>query len=237
VTADPALVDAHQASHDALWQAYEQAATVLMQRQEFPAARQTLREALEDPKLSAARAAGFRGMLSGTFGNEIVQLTAQAILHMQEGRESEALAVLQRAEELLAAIPAEALPPTCRDEVDQRLWWGYAELGSRRLDAGDYEEALDPLVHSLRFTSIGPERQAETRGAVVRALEGIAAVRALTIRRLAEAGNRDEAIVAAGELHGLVKRGVELGITEEELMAAFARVRRLCEELGMDTRT
>ncbi len=71
---------------------------------------------------------------------------------MQEGRESEALAVLQRAEELLAAIPAEALPPSRRDEVDQRLWWGYAELGSRRLDAGDYEEALDPLVHSLRFT-------------------------------------------------------------------------------------
>lgn len=236
VTADPALVDAREASHDALWQAYEQAATVLMQRQEFPAARQILREALEDPKLPAARAAGFRGMLSGTFGNEIGQLTAQAILHMQEGRESEAVAVLQRAEELLAAIPAEALPPTRRDEVDQRLWWGYAELGSRRLDAGDYEEALDPLVHSLRFTSIGPERQAETRAAVVRALEGIAAVRALTIRRLAEAGNRDEAIVAAGELHGLVKRGVELGITEEELMAAFARVRRLCEELGMDTR-
>ena len=43
---------------------------------------------------------------------------------MQEGRESEALAVLQRAEELLGAIPAEALPPTRRDEVDQRLWWG-----------------------------------------------------------------------------------------------------------------
>ena len=234
VAADPALADARQASHEALWQAYEQAATALLQRQEFPGARRILHEALEDPKLPAARAAGFRGLLSGTFGNEIGQLTAQAILHMQEGRESEALGVLQKAEEQLAAIPADALPPTRRDEVDQRLWWGYAELGSRRLDAGAYEEALDPLVHSLRFTSIGPERQAETRGAVVRALEGIAAVRALSIRRLAEAGNRDEAIVAAGELHGLVKRGVELGITEDELLAAFARVRRLCEELGMD---
>jgi tetratricopeptide (TPR) repeat protein len=236
VPADPALGDAREASHEALWQAYEQAATALLQRQEFPAARQILHEALDDPKLPAARAAGFRGLLSGTFGGEIGQLTAQAILSMQEGRESEALGVLQRAEELLAAIPADSLPPTRRDEVDQRLWWGYAELGSRRLDAGDYEEALDPLVHSLRFASIGPERQAETRAAVVRALEGIAAVRALSIRRLAEAGGRDEAIVAAGELHELVKRGLELGITEDELVAAFARVRRLCEELGMDAR-
>jgi len=236
VPTDTALTDARDDSHEALWQAYEQAATSLLQRQEFSGARQILHEALDDPKLPAARAAGFRGLISGTFGGEIGQLTAQAILGMQEGRESEAVGALQRAEDLLQTIPSDALPPTRRDEVDQRLWWGYAELGSRRLDAGDYEEALDPLIHALRFTSIGPERQAETRGAVVRALEGIAAVRALSIRRLAEAGSRDEAIVAAGDLHGLVKRGLEQGLSEDDLVAAFARVRRLCEELGMDTR-
>jgi tetratricopeptide (TPR) repeat protein len=236
VPADAALSDTRESSHEALWQAYEQAATALLQRQEFPAARRIFQEALNDPELPAARAAAFRGLMSGTFGGEIGQLTAQAILGMQEGRESEATGALQRAEELLQTIPVDALPQSRRDEVDQRLWWGYAELGSRRLDAGDYEEALDPLVHALRFTSIGPERQAETRAAVVRALEGIAAVRALSIRGLAEAGSRDEAIVAAGDLHGLVKRGLEVGLTEDDLMAAFARVRRLCEELGMDTR-
>lgn len=236
VPADTALTDARAASHEALWQAYEQAAASLLQRQEFSDARQILHEALDDPTLPAARAAGFRGLISGTFGGEIGQLTAQAILGMQEGREAEAVGALQRAEDLLQTIPSDALPPTRRDEVDQRLWWGYAELGSRRLDAGDYEEALDPLIHALRFTSIGPERQAETRAAVVRALEGIAAVRALSIRRLAEAGSRDEAIVAAGDLHGLVKRGLELGLSEDDLIAAFARVRRLCEELGMDAR-
>jgi len=233
---DPALIEAREAAHDALWQAYEQTATALLQRQEFPEARQTLQDCLDDPDLPTPRVAGLRGLMSGTFGGEIGQLTAQAILSMQEGRESEALGTLQRAEELLETIPTDSLPPTRRDEVDQRLWWGYAELGSRRLDAGAYEEALDPLVHALHFTSIGPERQAETRAAVVRALEGIAAVRALSIRRLAEAGSRDEAIVAAGELHGLVKRGLELGLSEDELGAAFARVRRLCEELGMDAR-
>ena len=236
VPADAALSDTRESSHEALWQAYEQAATALLQRQEFPAARRIFQEALNDAELPAARAAAFRGLMSGTFGGEIGQLTAQAILGMQEGREPEAIGALQRAEELLETIPADALPQTRRDEVDQRLWWGWAELGSRRLDAGDYEEALDPLVHALRFTTIGPERQAETRAAVVRALEGIAAVRALSIRRLAEAGSRDEAIVAAGDLHGLVKRGLEMGLTEDDLLAAFARVRRLCEELGMDTR-
>lgn len=236
VPADTALADAREASHEALWQAYEQAAAALLQRQEFPGARQILHAVLDDPKLPAARAAGFRGLISGTFGGEIGQLTAQAILGMQEGRESEAVGALQRAEELLRTIPTDALPPARRAEVDQRLWWGYAELGSRRLDAGDYEEALDPLIHALRFASIGPERQAETRAAVVRTLEGIAAIRALSIRRLAEAGSRDEAIVAAGDLHGLVKHGLELGLSEDDLMAAFARVRRLCEELGMDTR-
>jgi len=236
VPADQALGDAREASHEALWEAYEHAATTLLQRQEFTGAREILHEGLDDPKLPPVRAAGFRGLLAGTFGGEIGQLTASAIVSMQEGREAEALDVLRRAEDLLAAIAADTIPPTRRDEIDQRLWWGYAELGSRRLDAGDYEEALASLVHALRFTSIGAERQAETRAAVVRALEGIGAVRALSIRRLAEAGSRDEAIVAAGELNELVKRGLELGITEDELTAAFARVRRLCEELGMDSR-
>jgi len=234
--ADQALGAAREASHEALWQAYEHAATTLLQRQEFTGAREILHEALDDPQLPPVRVAGFRGLLSGTFGGEIGQLTAQAILSMQEGRAAEALDVLRRTEELLAAIPADTIPPTRREEIDQRLWWGYAELGSRRLDAGDYEEALDPLVHALRFTSIGAERQAETRAAVVRALEGIAALRTMSIRRLADAGSRDEVIVAAGELNELVKRGLEFGITEDELTAAFARVRRLCEELGIDSR-
>src|SRR5262247_608315 len=109
VPPDPALHDARDTAHEALWQAYEQAATALLQRQEFGDARQILHEALDDPKLPAVRAAGFRGLLSGTFGGEIGQLTAQAIVGMQEGRESEALGVLERAEELLAAIPPETL--------------------------------------------------------------------------------------------------------------------------------
>jgi tetratricopeptide (TPR) repeat protein len=234
---DPALSDARERAYEALWEGYEQASTTLLQRQEFRVARQLLREALDDPALPGARAAGFRGLLSGTFSGEIGQLTAQAILGMQEGRESEALESLERAEELLATIPAEALPSSRREEVDQRLWWGYAELGSRRLEAGEYEDALDPLVHALRFESIGPERQGETRAAVVRALEGIAALRAMSVRRLIDAGLRDEAVQTAEQLRTLVNGCRDLGFSDNELMAATSRVRRLWEELGMDDPT
>src|SRR3989442_16019996 len=121
--------------------------------------------ALKKKALPAVRAGGFRGLLSRTFGDEVGELTAHAILNMQEAREPEALESLRHAEEVLATIPAQSLPPTRRAELDQRLWWGYAELGNRRLEAGDYEAALDPLTHALRFDSIGPDRQAETRAA------------------------------------------------------------------------
>ena len=74
------------------------------------------------------------------------------------------------------------LPPKRREEVDQRLWWGYTKLGMRRVESGEYEDALDPLIHALRYGEIGPDRQAETRSALARALEGVADVRALAIR-------------------------------------------------------
>ena len=234
VASDAGLASAREAAHDALWQAYELSTTALLQRQDFGGARQLLREALDDPTLPAVRAAGFRGLFSSTFGAEVGQLTAQAILSMQEGREIEALESLKKAEVVLASIPGDALPPTRRGEVDQRLWWGYAELGSRRLEAGEYEEALDPLIHALRFQSIGAERQAETRAAIVRALEGISAMRAMSIRRLANAGCHDEAVEGAEDLRKLLRDCVDLGISEMDLWAAYTRILRLSEELDLE---
>src|SRR5262245_6081031 len=234
VASDAGLASAREAAHDALWQAYELSATAFLQRQDFGGARQLLREALDDPALPAVRAAGFRGLFSSTFGAEVGQLTAQAILNMQEGREEEAFESLKKAEVVLASIPGDELPSTRRDEVDQRLWWGYAELGSRRLEAGEYEQALDPLIHALRFRSIGAERQAETRAAIVRALEGIAAMRAMSIRRLADAGCHDEAVEGAEDLRKLLRDCVDLGISEADLWAAYTRILRLSEELDLE---
>jgi tetratricopeptide (TPR) repeat protein len=233
---DDRLHDTRVDARQALWPAYEQAVHTLLQRQEFEEARRLLREALDDPELPASRAGEFQELLSGTFGGEIGQLTAQAIRSMQEERESEALASLQRAEELLAAIPDEALPPKRREEVNQRLWWGYTRLGIRRVESGDYEAAIEPLVRALRFVDINPDRQAETRAALVRALEGVADVRTLSIRQLADAGNRDEAVLRTEALRQLLRRCLELGVSEEDLSVPFARTRRLVEELGMEDR-
>ena len=236
VPSDARLHEAGARTQEALWPAYEQTVNHLLQRLEFETARRLLREALDDPKLPSERVADFQNLLSGTFGGEIGQLTAQAIRSMQEERESEALAALQRAEELLATTADEALPLKRREEVDQRLWWGYTRLGVRRVEAGQYEEAIDPLVHAFRFATISPDRQAETRATLARALEGVADVRALAIRQLNDDGNRDEAVLKTQALRELLRSCMERGLSEDELSAAFATTERLVRELGMGER-
>jgi hypothetical protein len=97
-----------------LWRVWQRTVMTLAQRQEFRAARRLLREALADPHFPAALAETFKELFSGTFSGEIGQLTAQAIRSMQEARESDALASLQRAETLLDTLNGEALPPSRR---------------------------------------------------------------------------------------------------------------------------
>ena len=236
VPSDARLRGRHQTARAELWPAYEQSVHKLLRRQEFGEARRLLREALEDPEIPAARVAPFEELLSGTFAGEIGQLTAQAIRNMQGARESEALAALRRAEELLGSVPDEALPPKRREELDQRLLWGYTQLGVRRVEAGDHEAALDPLVRALKLAGIGPDRQAETRAALVRALEGVADVRALSIRELNDEGDRDGAVLRTQTLRELLRSCMELGLTAADLSIASARTQRLCEELGMGDR-
>lgn len=231
VPGDQVLAETLAEAERALWPASEQVVMALIQRQEYHAARRLLREALVDERFPEARGDQFREMLLGTFSGEIGQLTAQAIRSMQEARESEALASLRRAEELLDTIPNEALPPKRREEVDARLWWGFTKLGIRHVEAGEFEEALDLLLHALGFDTVGPERQEETRSALLRALEGIVDSRSLTIRQLAEQGDRHEAVVRSEKLWALLRSGVDLGLTEDELSVAFAKAQRLMEQL------
>ena len=103
----------------------------------------------------------------------------------------------------------------------------------RRVEAGDHEAALDPLVRALKLAGIGPDRQAETRAALVRALEGVADVRALSIRELNDEGDRDGAVLRTQTLRELLRSCMELGLTAADLSVASARTQRLCEELGM----
>jgi tetratricopeptide (TPR) repeat protein len=233
---DASLRELRPSVLDALWPAYERVVFALVQRQDFRAARRLLREAMEHGEFPTARADTFHELLSGTFSGEIGQLTAHAIRSMQDARESEALAALERADELLGRLADEALPPKRREEVDRRLWWGYNKLGARRVEAGEFEEALEPLFHALRFPTVGPERQAETRATLVRALIGATDARALAIEELADAGDLTAAAEQRDELVRLLRTASAHGITEQQLSTAVARVERLSDALGRRSR-
>jgi tetratricopeptide (TPR) repeat protein len=214
-----------------LWPAWERTVMALVQRRDFRAARRLLREALGDPRFPSSRSDTFRGLFSGTFSGEIGQLTAQAIRSMQDAREADALAALQRAETLLGSLNDEALSPKRREEVDRRLWWGYRALGERRLASGECEAALEPLFHALGY-DVGPEQREQTRALLLRALDGVADARALGIRELADTGDREAAIVQCDKLWALLRSANETGLTLTELGGVYLKVQRLFETLG-----
>ena len=215
-----------------LWRAYEHVVMALLQRQGFREARVLLREALDDARLPSTRAEAFRELLSGTFSGEIGQLTAQAIRSMQEARESEALAALERAERLLRSVHEETLSPKRREEVDRRLWWGYNQLGVRRLAAGAFEDAVEPLVHALGLAATAPDRQMDTRAALIQAFEGWTDACALAIREAANAGDREAAIVRSDTLRARLHAALQEGLAERELSRALARAHGLVEEIA-----
>jgi len=231
VPADAKLAEMGSDAQAMLWPAWERTVMALVQRQDFRTARRLLREALADPRFPSARAEKFQDLFSGTFSGEVGQLTAQAIRSMQEARESDALASLQRAETLLDTLTAEALPPSRREEVDRRLWWGYNKLGTRRVEAGEHEAALEPLFHALGY-DVGPTRRQETVALLVRALDGVADARALAVRELADRGDREAALVHCDKLWAQLRSANDMGLAQTELAATFSKVQRLFESLG-----
>ena len=226
------LREALRAARDALWPAYEQAVAGMLQRQEFHVARRLLREALADESCPPAVQAAYREMLAATFGGEVGQLTAEAIRRMQEGKEDECLATLDRAETLLATIPEEGIPAKRRQELERRLWWGYTKLGIKRVDGGMWEEALEPLLRALGFHGVGADRQDETRGPLVRTLEGIVEARSPLIQRLTEDGDRDGALLLCEKLWAFLKTAMERGVSKDELAQALGKTQQLFERLG-----
>jgi tetratricopeptide (TPR) repeat protein len=228
---DTRLADLAADTEALLWSTYERTVMALAQRQDFRAARRLLREALDDPRFPAGRTEGFHELFTGTFSGEIGQLTAQAIRSVQDAREADALGALQRAETLLGTLSDEALPPKRREEVDRRLWWGYSKLGERRVSAGEYEAALEPLFNALGY-DVGPELHQQTRALLTRALDGIAGSRVLDIQELADAGDREAAIVRCDRLGALLRGATDKGLTPDDLDDAFGKVQRLAETLA-----
>ncbi len=232
VAGDEALAQALARARQVLWDAYRELAITLVQRQEFPNARRLVREALADEDLPDERRDVFRELLSTTFSGEIGQLTAHAIRVMQSEHEREALAALQRAEALLGSIPDETLTPKRRLEVNRRLWWGYTKLGVRRVESGQFEDALEPLFHALKIGDPQADGQQETRTALIRALESVTHSRAESIEQLLQRGQRDAAIEESVRLRRLLREGLEVGLSGTELTQALTKTRRVLEQVG-----
>jgi tetratricopeptide (TPR) repeat protein len=229
--ADTRLADLAASAEAMLWAAYERTVMACAQRQDFRAARRLLREALADPRFPADRVAGFHELFSGTFNGEIGQLTVQAIRSVQDAREVDALRALQRAETLMGTLSDDVLSPKRREEVNRRLWWGYSKLGERRLGVGEYDAALEALFHAFGY-DVGPEPREETHALLVRALDGVTESRALGIRELAEAGDREAALVHCDRLWALLHDAADRGLTDDDLARASVKVQRLFESLG-----
>ncbi len=232
---DGELSSALERARRGLRGSYVETATALIQRQEFRRARRLIRDALADEELPAEGRANLNGLLSQTFIGEIGQLSASAIRALEDEREGEALTFLQRAEEILTSVPPESLTSKRRDEVNRRLWWGYTKLGMGRVEAGEHEDAIEPLFHALRIGETSSERQQETREAIVRALLGVAEGQAPIIGQLVKDGKRSAAVEAGERLKAVIRESLELGLSQQELSPVIAKARRALEPIDQGT--
>jgi len=207
----------------ALWPAYEEAVKTLAQRHEYQRARRLVGEALAEPDVPADRQQTFRILLSTLFSTEIGHLSAEAVRSLHASRETEALSALERAEDLIDTMPADALSTARREEVDRRLLSGYARLGHRHLESGHFEEAIAPLLRAVRVPLAG----SDVRAALVRALDGALDARGADIRRLAGEGDREQALAARDEVWSRLVSARAAGLTRDDLQPAITKARRL----------
>jgi len=215
-----------------LWAAYARLADVLLQRLAFPDVRRLILEALAEIELPAEQGEAFKELLSTTYTGEIGQLIADATGTLADEQGREALASLERAEGLLSSIADDALTPKLRENFRRRLWWGYAKLGLRRVEAGEFENALEPLFHALKIGPADRERQQDTRQALVRALEAVADSRTGVIGQLLKDGKREAALAEGERLLTLIQEGMGAGLSQEEVTGALTRARSLLEQPG-----
>ena len=68
----------------------------------------------------------------------------------------------------------------------------------------------------------------------MQAFEGWTEASALAIREVADAGDREAAVVHSDKLWTRLRTALEEGLSERELAGAFTRVRRLFEEIGRE---
>lgn len=105
------------------------------------------------------------------------------------------------------------------------------KLGLRRVEAEEFEEALEPLFHALQIDEVDSERQGKTLATVIQALNHVIQDRATRIHQLMVEGKLETAVREGQWLRAVVEEGRELGVREEELAAALALARPIMARL------
>lgn len=224
--AETAAATAQQSVSEALSAACERLVSRVAAGEGDPETRALVMEILADDVMPGAWRERMREQLAAASSAEIGQLTAQAIRNVQDGKDGEALEALERAERLAAALPPGAVTDERREEFDRRLWWGYTKVGLRRVETENFEGAVEPLFHAIHLGGIDEERLAETRGVLVRAVEGVVDTRGPAIQRLA-VEDPSAAKEEIARLSELLRSASDRGLTAEHLGEAFAKVAQL----------
>jgi hypothetical protein len=243
------LIAAHEATRDAIVRICEAVLPFAVDEDADPDARALLLDVAGDDRLAGAwrdrlrerlgdgasadapsvRGWSAAGVSAGASGADVGQLTLFAVRAVQEGREDDALHALERAERLASSMRGEEADER-REELERRLWWGYIRLGLRRLEAGAFETALEPFFRALRLGRGDDDRLGETRGALLRALDGIAATTLPALEALRET----DAAAAERETAGLARTlqaWTTHGLTEEDLGEVHDGITRLGQTL------
>jgi len=196
-------------------------AKVLLDRREFDEARRLIEEALGSPDLPAARREALCELLWTSVTGEVGRLTGEAF--ESAGDVSEALALLDRAEEAIRQLPPDAFTGERQEDLRRRIWWGHTKLGVARTEAGNPEAALPPLYRALGLPDMDAERQTQTRRALAQALEAVADKAEAAVAGLLGEGDRPGAEARGQALCRVIDEAFEQGLSQEELMVAIAR--------------
>jgi tetratricopeptide (TPR) repeat protein len=211
------------------WPAYERHVGALITDRDYAEAYRLATEALSDDALPSERRSTFEEFRAATLAARIVALADRAVLAVDEHREWEAVGALERAETLLRSETS--LPAARRDEAVAQVAIGYARLGRRRVDANEFEEALDPLGRAVRLSKPDAASRDEACLAMVTALNAVVDARSAMIRDVATTGNRDSAAAQAEKLWALLRSSMAAGVPQEPLTSAIASTRRLIDDL------
>jgi hypothetical protein len=223
VPGEPTLIAALAAFREALSPACERIVGSVSANGDAEEARALVAETLADQAMPAEWRERLCEQLTAASSAEIGQLTAQAIRSVQDGKDAEALEILERAERLAGSLPVGAVADERREEFERRLWWGYTKVGARRCEVRDYDGAVEPLFHALHLGGIDADRLEETRAVLVRALEGAVDSRWAAIEQF---GVTDSATLRSEleKLTAVLHSATERGLTQEDLAGAFAKL-------------